>query len=675
MNTNQRLKSHGPVRLHTQPNMKNSSSFPLGSIFVLLAFGLNSAVAEFASPRIEPDESAARPSSVPRGPASLLTVVNNFDSGPGSLRDAISNAAPGDAIQFALRTPTVIFLNSSLAINKDLQILGPGPDKLTVARTFRRAPSFRVFNVRSGVVTLSGMTISNGRALNVDGVSDNLGGGILNRGTLTVSNCVITRNTAPTENGGVGFGGGIFSLGPVTIVNSTIARNFSSDTGGGICTFHSASFVLEASTVSGNYAAFQAGGVNFQGLTGSIRNSTISGNRTEEDGIGSGLVHIAFQAEASNLSLAACTIARNRGGSNAVVIAALRGNLGSVTRLIGTLVGGNLEPNFSLVGNPLVQSLGHNLDSDGTSGLVNGVNGDIVGTELSRVDVRLGPLAPNGGPTFTHALLTGSPALDAGTTVDAAGNALATDQRGYPRPQGAASDIGAFENQPPTLVCPPNGNVDCGSELMARVNDLDGDALTVVWAVDGVDLQTNFLHGVHPPEPRKVRLNTSLSLGSHTINVRVWDGKSPVVQCSSVVMVQDTKPPRIKKIEANPSQLWPPNNKWVPVTLTVRAEDCGPFRCRIISVRSNQSWRNEPDWVITGDLTLNLRAKRAGNSERIYIVTVECRDANGNASRGFAKIVVPRNQSSGHDGDDCDDRDDRDDEDDQDDRDDRKDRD
>ena len=629
--------------------MKKLSTFSLCSVLALFTLYINRAGADFHSPVIELDESAARPANDAAGPLSVLTVVNNSDSGPGSLRNAISNAAPGDTIRFALRPPALIFLESTLFINKNLNILGPGPERLIVARTFRSAPSFRVFNVRSGVVTLADMTIANGRALNANGVSDNLGGGILNRGTLTVSNCVVTRNEAPTEGGGVGFGAGIFSLGPLTILNSTLSHNISSDTGGGVCTFHTPNFVLEGSTVSGNYAAFQGAGINFQGRIGSMKNSTISGNKTEDDGTGSGLIHIVYPAEASDLSLTACTITRNRGASNAVVIAALPSNLGSVTRLVGTIVAGNEKRNFFLDGNPVVHSLGHNLDSDGTSGFVNGVNGDIVGTLSHPVNARLGPLAPNGGPTFTHALLPESPALDAGNCIDAGGNTLTNDQRNYPRPQGPACDIGAFENQAPSVVCPKDGNIECDTDLRATVNDLDGDPLSVVWSVDGVAVQTNSLSGAHPPEPRKVKLKVSLSFGTHTITVRVSDGKAPVVECSSVVVVQDTKPPRIKKIQADPRKLWPPNNKLVPVTLTVRAEDCGAFQCRIISVRSNQAVGIEPDWIITGDLTLQLRAKRDGDSERIYTVTVECRDEKGNASRDTVKIVVSRNQSSDND--------------------------
>jgi hypothetical protein len=92
---------------------------------------------------------------------------------------------------------------------------------------------------------------------------------------------------------------------------------------------------------------------------------------------------------------------------------------------------------------------GHNLIGDGTgsTGFVNGVNGDQVGTAVNPIDPMLAPLANNGGPTKTHALLVGSPAIDRGDNT----GAPATDQRGVGRPRdgdGNASrivDIGAFE--------------------------------------------------------------------------------------------------------------------------------------------------------------------------------------------------------------------------------------
>jgi hypothetical protein len=409
------------------------------------------ATAGFVSPIIPAQDSAPPVELRPAGGSSLWTVINDHDDGPGSLRYAVVNAAPGDTIRFALHPHSLIELQSTLVIDKDLAILGTDPKKLLVARSFEGGtPSFRVFTVNAGTVTLAGMTILNGRANNPDGMTDNLGGGIFNRGTLTVSNCVVTRNEAPTEGGGTGFGGGIFSTGPLTILNSTFSDNTASAAGGGVCTFHSATFRAEACTVSDNFAGIQGGGVNFQGVNGSIKNCTISGNETTEAGTAGGLLHIVFENEGSDLALAACTIARNFGGTNgAVVIAALPNNNGIATRMIGTLIADNEPQNFALDGNPVLQTLGYNLDSDGTSGLADGVNGDIIGTLASPIDARLGTLHKNGGPTPTHALLPHSPALNAAACRDADGAELTTDQRGFPRPQGPACDIGALEIRRP----------------------------------------------------------------------------------------------------------------------------------------------------------------------------------------------------------------------------------
>jgi hypothetical protein len=430
--------------------MKKSLATHMGFSLVLFSLGVINAAAVYVSPKLAPRALAAYhlPSSPVPGEWS---VTNHADDGPGSLRHAISNAAPGSTIRFALKLPATIILSSTLVIDKDLTILGPDPRKLTVARTFNAtAPSFRVFRVDVGVVTISGLSIINGRALDGDGFSDNLGGGIFNEGSLTVSNCIIACNAALAEGDGNGFGGGIFTLGQLIVLDSTIRGNEANYAGGGICAFHGDNVRIERCTISGNFAGVQGGGVNFQGRTGSLKNCTISGNTTAEDGTASALLHIGFENEASDLDLSACTIARNHGNTNgAIVIAALANNLGINTRMIGTLVANNAMPNVFLDGNPILQSFGHNFDSDGTSGLLNGVNGDLVGNLADPLDARLSKLRNNGGPTWTHALLHGSPALDAGACVAVDGDPLATDQRSLPRPQGAACDIGSFEYQPP----------------------------------------------------------------------------------------------------------------------------------------------------------------------------------------------------------------------------------
>ena len=241
-------------------------------VTALLGGTINQARADFLSPRVPAPPTAAKAAGAPAALASVWTVRNDNDSGPGSLRHAISNAAAGDRIEFTLHSsgvpglslPAVIQLKSKLVIDKDLTIAGPSPLRLAVVRSFsKRTPSFSVFQIDSGVVTISGLTIANGRALNPDGQSDNLGGGILNFAMLTVSNCIVTHNEAETEAGGVGYGGGIFSAGPLTLLNSTISDNEVSGAGGGVSVFHSSDFRAEGCTFSDNEAEVQGGGIEF----------------------------------------------------------------------------------------------------------------------------------------------------------------------------------------------------------------------------------------------------------------------------------------------------------------------------------------------------------------------------------------------------------------------------
>ncbi len=641
--------------------MKTHFSHRLCLTLALLSVMTLRSAADFLSPQLPARVAVPKALAAPAAGTNVWTVTSDDDSGPGTLRQAIADAAPGDTIRFALRrnkhsnfhSPEIISLKSTLVIDKDLNIVGPGPATLIVARSSKKkTPAFRVFDVNDGTVAISGLTIANGRALNPDGASDNLGGGILNFGALTISNCVLIFNEARTENGGVGYGGGVFTVGSLTVIDSTITQNKVSGAGGGISTFHTPNFLLERSTVSDNFAAVQAGGVNFQGTIGQLRNSTISGNDTSPDGAASALLHIAFSGEVSGLDISACTIAQNKGGTNAIVFAALPGSLGLVARMIGTIAAQNDAQNFALLGAPIFQSLGNNLDTDGTSGIANGVNGDLAGTLAAPLDARLGPLANNGGPTRTHALLFGSPAVDAGACTDTTGLPLATDQRGVARPQGAACDIGAYENQAPTITCPALSTLHCGDELRVTVQDPDGDALSLVWSVDGTDVQTNFISASHSSSSRTVKLNVSLAAGPRVVGVRVSDGKAAPVTCVITVTVQDTKAPKIKSIKASPSHLWPANNQFIPVTLTVKVEDCSPTTCRIISVRSSQSVGAEPDWIITGDLTVDLRAARSDKKDRTYTVTVECTDSAGLKSRDTVTVKVSKKRPDSDDDDD-----------------------
>ena len=645
--------------------MKKLVSYVLYSTALALCLGAVSAFAGYVTPRVPPggNELAAQ-SITPHNLPTVRTVTTVHDDGPGSLRQAIASSAPGDSINFALKLPATIMLSSTLVIDQDLTVLGPGADKLTVMRSrAKHTPSFRVFDVEAGAVVLAGMTIRNGSAFSGTNIHDNVGGGILNRGSLTVSNCVIAGNNALTTDWGtnvspsisLGYGAGIFTDkgSRLALFNSTIMRNHATAGGGGIFTLHAESFVAEGCTISGNSADLQGGGMNIQGDFGALENCTLSGNSTPPDGAGSAYLLITFAGESATLTLTACTIAHNGGSTNgACTLAGLPGNAGCTNKLLSTLVAANVGPNFVLDGNPVLQSLGHNLDSDGTSGFVNGVNGDLVGTVASPIDAKLGPLQDNGGPTWTIALLPGSPALGTGSCTDANGAPISVDQRGLPRPQVTGCDIGAFENQAPTLICPVAQTLDgCGphdgpvARLTATVADPDGDALTVVWSVNGVARQTNQVAATHPPEPTWVTFKGSFSQGTNIVTVWVSDGKATPVACSTAVIVSDKTPPKIQSIKAIPDELSPANGQLVPVKLVVQAVDkCGPVTNRITSVSSNEPPdATQPDWVITGDLTLLLRAETSSHGKgRVYTITVQSSDALGNTSKGTVLVSVDR---------------------------------
>lgn len=103
----------------------------------------------------------------------------------------------------------------------------------------------------------------------------------------------------------------------------------------------------------------------------------------------------------------------------------------------------------------------------------------------------------------------------------------------------------------------------------------------------------------------------------------------------------DTTPPTITSLTADPSVLWPPNGRMAAVTVTVVATDAvdpAPA-CAITSVTSNQA---NSGWVVIGDLTVYLRVRRLHGSDRIYTITVQCTDASGNTATDTVDVTVSR---------------------------------
>src|SRR5262245_56077794 len=179
----------------------------------------------------------------------ILTVINTDDSGPGSLPQALTDAIAGDTIDFDLPLPSVISLTDNFFIDKDIQIVGPGANLLTIQNDENTVSFGQVIQVQDGhVVGISGITITKGSF-----------SGVQNFGTLTLSNCAVTGNS---DNDFDGAAGGIVNSGTLTLLNCTVANNSGFYDTGGIESF--GSLIMTNCTISGN--ATTRGSV--RGMTG-----------------------------------------------------------------------------------------------------------------------------------------------------------------------------------------------------------------------------------------------------------------------------------------------------------------------------------------------------------------------------------------------------------------------
>jgi len=353
----------------------------------------------------------------------------DFSTGELSLREAIdlANLNPGsDTITFnsLFNSQQTIALASQLpTITDDLTITGPGQTLLTIDAG--AGHGYRIFNVDDGDsqseidVKLSGLTLTGGRTADgTAGGNGENGGAIRSRENLTVENSTITGNA--TGNGGDGDysgglggrGGGIYSAGTLTVTGSTISGNATGNGGNANFNFSPADggdgggiYSIGTLTVSGSTISSNAtgdggaeilgpgmlgnggfgGGIRTSGTT-TVTGSTISGNQTgfgQFGGFGGGIFSYG------TLTVTGSTITGNQ-TSNGNFSDGYGGGINGSATIVSSIVAGN--SNGDVEGS---------ISSESTNNLIGG-------------DPLLGPLADNGGPTQTHALLPGSPALDAG---------------------------------------------------------------------------------------------------------------------------------------------------------------------------------------------------------------------------------------------------------------------
>jgi predicted outer membrane repeat protein len=326
---------------------------------------------------------------------------------------------------------------------------------LTVSESFIRNNPGGIYASGSDLYTTQSISVLNSTI--EDNHSPEHGGGIwvsdLIATDLTIRDSVISGNTAEGSGGGVYIEGG-----SLDISGTTLAGNSAQDRGGGLFAHNLTAVTIAASSFSGNSALNQGGGIYGDELaSATIAGSTINGNTAGVSGGGLFLSGVPF----STLKAANSTISGNNAGTNGGGVWGEGGILElsfvTITGNSATIAGGIVNNGAINVLNSIVAdnighncfsqdppaSFGFNLDDD-SSCLFAGY-GDISGSPAL-----LGPLQNNGGSTLTHALLPGSPAIDAASTS----NCPHTDQRGVSRPQGAYCDMGAFESENPVTPQP-----------------------------------------------------------------------------------------------------------------------------------------------------------------------------------------------------------------------------
>jgi hypothetical protein len=208
----------------------------------------------------------------------------------------------------------------------------------------------------------------------------------------------------------------------------------------------------------------------------------------------------------------------------------------------------------------------------------------------------------------------------------------------------AAVDVSVQDTTAPDVTCPAPIVVECTATGGTPATDPSISAfLGGATATDVCDASLTI--GTNAPP--------FFNLGATPVLFSTTDDSSNSGSCSAPVTVVDTTAPSIADVTATPDTLWSPNHQMVPVTVSVSVTDvCSATTCQIVSVTSNQAvdgigdGEAGPDWTITGALTLDVRAERAGPlTDRVYTITVECSDGSGNSSTETVTVTVPHAQN------------------------------
>jgi fibronectin-binding autotransporter adhesin len=434
--------------------------------------------------------------------AATLTVTNLADTGPGTLRDRIAAANPGDTINFGVFG--TITLASQLTLSKNIRIEGPGPGFLKVSGN----NNGRVFNITAGAAQIYSLLISDGRVLGTNGAvglsgQNVMGGGIFiaSGASLATSAVILSNNAAiggtggsqnqfgDSGNGGNGLGGGIANLGILTFVASSLMNNSASGGTGGSITDGSNP---GAGGQGWGGALYNEGSVNCI-IVSATGNAAVAGTGLGGPGTGSGggifnygSVGLTVSTVASNSATGSSFDSgggiENYGTLN-IIDATIAGNQADYS---GGLSGGGSMGNTILAlntatvswpdGSGSITSTDYNLIQNPAGFTISGATTH----NITGQDPLLGPLQNNGGGDygFGFSMLTlkplpGSPVIDKGQS----GN---SDQLNQSRPYdgiianaagGNGADIGAVEIYPGTLVVLNTNNSGAGSLRQALADN------------------------------------------------------------------------------------------------------------------------------------------------------------------------------------------------------------
>lgn len=427
-----------------------------------------------------------------------LNVTNTSDSGAGSLRQAIADAASGDIIIFPLPQPSIITLTTGqLEINKNLSIQGPGMEDLVISGNYND----RVFNISNCTLSISDLAVKEGDPRE-NTYPDVIGGGFLitdsdvtlnrvlvshNRdkgymsmggagichqggGSLAIYECTVEYNQSGPDTFGAG---GIYCEAPLHMENSTVMYNGGSP--GGVK--HGRDGADISSEITGclffNNIGGTAGGLEFQAGSGSsspgtlvtvlIENCTVYSNMASGSTPGSYVNYGGgIQADYNSvLNIINTSIVNNVSDGHGGGLYAYRN---SIVNLKNSILANNVAM-YGLGDNWITQS--GNIISQGYN-IIGPADGQPVfstGTDIYSYPFSMGSLSDNGGPTLTLPLPSGSPAIDRIPHVQGYPD---TDQRGVSRPENLLADIGPFEYlsipDKPVILSPLEGDSEISLE-------------------------------------------------------------------------------------------------------------------------------------------------------------------------------------------------------------------